>query len=54
MTEDENGKVRVTEEVILNEMWADDFFIKLLVFKERSDKRVEQLNKLRKHGKNNA
>lgn len=54
MTEDENGKVRATEEVILNQMSAEDFFIKLLVFKERTDKRAEELNKLRKHGKNNA
>ena len=39
MTEDDQGHVRASEEKVLLEMWVDDFFIKLLVFKERLDKR---------------
>lgn len=43
MTEDDNGRVRAGDEAELKAMWVEDFFIKLLVFKERLDKRLEQL-----------
>jgi len=43
MTEDENGRIRVTEENELLCLNTEDFFIKLLVFKEKLDKRLAQL-----------
>jgi hypothetical protein len=39
MTEDNQGHVRASEEKVLMEMSVDDFFIKLLIFKERLEKR---------------
>lgn len=43
MTEDENARIRANDELVLRRMWVEDFFIKLLVFKERMDIRLEQL-----------
>lgn len=48
MTEDENGRVRATEEKELMRMNIEDFFMKLLIFKERMDKRIEHLKSLKK------
>lgn len=42
MTEDDNGRVRASDEAELKAMWVEEFFIKLLVFKERLEKRLEQ------------
>ena len=52
MTEDGNGRIRATEEKELMRLWIEDFFIKLVVFKERMDKRIDEANKqnaLRQH-----
>ena len=46
MTEDESGHVRASEEKELNAMWVEDFFTKLLVFKERIEKRIAAAKKL--------
>lgn len=43
MTEDENGRIRATDERELMSMWIEDFFTHLLVFKEKLDERVEKL-----------
>ncbi len=43
MTEDDNGRVRPTEEKELMRMWVEDFFIKLQIFKERMEKRMENV-----------
>ncbi len=45
MTEDANGRIRATEEKELMRLWIEDFFIKLVVFIERMDKRIEETNK---------
>lgn len=42
MCEDEHGHVRPTEENALMKLSVEEFFIKLLVFKERLDKRIKQ------------
>ena len=47
MTEDESGHVRASEERELNSMWVEEFFTKLLVFKERIDKRIKAAEKLK-------
>jgi|DEB3_MinimDraft_2_1074329.scaffolds.fasta_scaffold73238_2 hypothetical protein len=49
MTEDDNGRIRAGDEVILYGMNVDDFFIKLLVFKERIEAKIEQIKSSRKH-----
>lgn len=43
MCEDERGHVRASEELVLMQMWIENFFTKLLVFKERIDKRVKNV-----------
>lgn len=43
MTEDENGRLRPSEEKELLAMMHDEFFIKLLIFRERLDQRKEAL-----------
>lgn len=45
MTEDNNGRVRASDERELRSMSVEDFFIKLIVFQERLKKRLEALNK---------
>lgn len=42
MTESENSRIRISEENELLSLDTNTFFIKLLVFKERLDKRLEQ------------
>ena len=42
LTEDDSGHIRVSDEIALNEMYTSDFFIKLLIFKERLDKRLNK------------
>lgn len=51
MTEDESGHVKVTEEQALMQLDILTFFIKLLVFQERMDKRIAETKKL--NGKTN-
>lgn len=46
MTEDDNGRVRASDEKELLRMDVIEFFMKLLVFKERMDKRIEELKAL--------
>jgi len=48
MTEDENGRIRAQDELILKKMHVEEFFMKLLVFKERMDIKIDQLNKVKK------
>jgi len=48
MTEDENGRVRAHDEQILKKMNVEDFFLKLLVFKERLELKTSQINNARK------
>ncbi len=43
MTEDSNGRVRATEEAELMRLPIEEFFIKLNLFKERMEQRIEQL-----------
>jgi hypothetical protein len=47
MTEDDSGHVRAAEEKELNAMWVEDFFVKLLVFKERMDERKAAIDNLK-------
>ena len=50
MTEEENGRLRPSEERELLMMPVDEFFINLLVFKERMNKRIaESKNRTNKH-----
>jgi len=49
MTEDENGRIRAHDEEVMYGMFVEEFFMKLLVFKERLELKIEQLNKARKH-----
>jgi hypothetical protein len=42
MTESDNGRIRISEERELLGLDTEQFFIKLLVFKERIDKRLEE------------
>lgn len=42
MTEDENGRIRASEEKELMRLWLDEFFIKLVVFKQRLERRAEE------------
>jgi len=46
MTEDENCRIRPTEEKELRQMYHDEFFIKLLVFTERLEQRAEEAKSL--------
>jgi hypothetical protein len=46
MTEDENGRLRASEEKELMRLWIDEFFIKLVVFKQRLEKRKEEARNL--------
>lgn len=41
MTESDNGRMRTSEEKELLGLNTDDFFIKLLIFKERLEKKLE-------------
>lgn len=50
MTEEDNGRIRATEERELMRLWIDEFFVKLVVFKERMDKRIEEIKNLKNHG----
>lgn len=50
MTEDENGRVRASDEEVIYGMFVEEFFIKLLVFKERLEAKIEQIN----NAKNNT
>lgn len=43
MTEDDNGRIRATEISELMHLPVEDFFMNLLVFTERMDRRLEQL-----------
>lgn len=45
MTEEENGRLRPSEEKIMLDMPVDDFFMSLTIFKERMNKRIAELNK---------
>lgn len=45
MTEDENGRVRASDEEVLLGLDTEDFFMKLLVFTERMEKRKKELEK---------
>lgn len=45
MTEDDNGRVRASDEMELRKMRVEEFFIKLAVFQERLKKRLEALSK---------
>lgn len=47
MTEDEQGKLKASEEKELMGLMIEDFFIKLVLFKERMNKRVEKIKGLR-------
>ncbi len=47
MTEDENGRIRASDEVILLKMTTDEFFLKLLVFKERLEAKVQQIKSIK-------
>jgi hypothetical protein len=46
MTEDENGRLRASEEKELMRLWIEEFFIKLVVFKQRLEKRKEEARNL--------
>lgn len=50
MTEDEGGKIKATEEKELMQLNIEDFFMKLAVFTERMDKRIEQLKNKKQNG----
>jgi hypothetical protein len=52
MTESESGRVQATDEKALSAMWVEEFFTKLLVFKERLDKRAAAAAKA--NGKTNS
>lgn len=52
MCEDESGHVKASEENALMGMWIEDFFTKLLVFKERMDKRIKAAKEA--NGKTNS
>lgn len=43
MTEQENGRVRVADEKVLKSMWVEDFYIKMMVFQERMEDRINQI-----------
>ena len=45
MTEDDNGRVRASDEGALMNLEVEQFFMKLLVFTERMDKRRKELEK---------
>ena len=47
MTEDENSRIRANDEMILRKMNTEDFFIKLLVFKERLEAKVKQIKSIK-------
>lgn len=49
MTEDEGGRIRASEEKELMQLWIDEFFIKLVVFKQRLEKRKEEIKNLGKN-----
>jgi hypothetical protein len=52
MTEDENGRVRAGDEKELMGLWIEEFFTKLLVFRERLDEKIEQMKKQNKDANN--
>ena len=47
MTEDENSRIRASDEMVLRKMNTEDFFMKLLVFKERLDAKVKQIKNVK-------
>lgn len=47
MTEDDNGRLRVSEEDLLRRMNVDEFYMKLLVFKERLEAKVQQIKSIK-------
>lgn len=47
MTEDENGRVRAADQEILKRMPTDEFYLKLLVFKERLEAKVQQIKNVK-------
>jgi len=47
MTEDENGRIRAHDESILKKMSTEEFFLKLLVFRERLESRVQQIKSIK-------
>ena len=42
MTEDENGRIRANDEAELKKLSVEDFFMKLLVFEERIQERINK------------
>lgn len=52
MTEDTNGRLKPVEEEALLDMDVVEFFISLLVFKERMDKRTAELKKQKSNARN--
>lgn len=47
MTEDDNGRLRVSEEDLLRRMNVEEFYMKLLVFKERLEAKVQQIKSIK-------